>query len=151
MSNRKFRGIDSEAMVERALETLKKRKDPAIPPIRKIVHAGQNSNLDRQGIDFLVELEGGVKIPLQVKSSTRGRRKFESRCRRIGISIPVVVASLSDALGIIINRVVASIRLVLNSLQRRAQQDAHEIHARALRKIKKKAWCYRIHAASMSH
>jgi len=145
---RRSRGEISELIVEQALETIRRAKYD-IPPIEEIIHSYPNSGLDRRGIDFLVRFEDGKTIPLQVKSSTRGRRKFESHCRLKGISIPVVIAAPGEQLALIINRVIKAIKLVFSIAKRAIDAQVHV--TRKLPKRSTKDWCHRYFVPSMCH
>lgn len=146
------RGSANEAMVEEALIAIMQRNGSnVLPPIERIVHAVPNSNLDRKGIDFIVKLKNGCDICLQVKSSKRARRKFEKKCRNIGISIPVIVVSTGMKFWQIVRSIVKTIKLVLDSLQRKTNEKIHQLRIKSERKRKKKDRCRRDFAFCMCH
>lgn len=154
--NRENRGIYSETMVGQALLTIKNKGERStLPPIIEIIHAKPNSSLDRQGVDYLIKLQTGHEIPLQVKSSTRAKRKFERHCKRFGKVIPVVVVGRCDHMSIIINRVWKSIQTVFNAILRQLNNRLHRARSKSLswspRKASRKEWCYRLHRAQMCH
>jgi hypothetical protein len=86
--------------------------------ITRFIRAERHSRLDRRHIDFLVTLEEGTDVPLQVKSSERGKRKFERSRKRCGISIPVIVVHLGETMKSVIKQIVEKIKLVSDSIQR---------------------------------
>jgi len=142
------RGIASEAMVEQALQTIdKKSLKGLISRVVGFIHATRHSELDKQHIDFLIMLENGYEIPLQVKSSDRGRRKFERKSTTYRRFIPVVVVKLGEAIESIINKVTECIRLAANKLRR---DFDNRVHYERIRQ-KRKTWCSRYHVARMSH
>ncbi|MEI7463368.1 MAG: hypothetical protein WCK03_03135 [Candidatus Taylorbacteria bacterium] len=147
--NREYRGVASEALVEQAIQVIRRKSDDKLPRIQSYMHAYPNSGLDRRGIDFLVRFENGLEIPLQVKSSTRGKRKFE-RAHRSGPFIPVVIASIDEEIGIIINRVIQCMRLAINRVMRQVEKQRSMLQRR-IRSIKNRDQCNRYFAARMCH
>ncbi|MEK7609499.1 MAG: hypothetical protein AAB470_00045 [Patescibacteria group bacterium] len=142
-------GIASEAMVENALQQVQnKPNDDSIPKIKEFVHAKKNSALDRQHIDFLVKLENGLDVPLQVKSSERRRRRFERFNAKHRRFIPVIVVKIGEALESVINKVVACIKLALNTIRRVVNQ---KIHQKKVREQKRRKRCFRFFSPSMCH
>ncbi|MFA6554062.1 MAG: hypothetical protein WCS89_00990 [Candidatus Paceibacterota bacterium] len=150
-NNNRDRGFASEAMVKRALTILKRKKKPDIAEITEIIHATPNSNLDRKGIDFVVKLENGYDVPLQVKSSKRAQKKFDKRCRRTGVWIPVIVVNIGVTIGNVIRQIIRSIKTVLNTARHAMDERIHREKEKASRKQKKKDWCVRHFAPSMCH
>jgi hypothetical protein len=123
--NSDSKGIASEAMVEQALKTLKNERIGLISPIREFIHAERHSRIDRAHIDFVVFLENGEEIPLQVKSSVRGARKFARRNQRFGRFIPIVIVNTEEDLRTIIHKVVECIRSTFNALRRKVDWETH--------------------------
>ena len=148
--SREHRGTASEALVEKALEIIGGQGRKDLPKIAAVVHAYPNSFLDRQGIDFLVTLGDGKKIPLQVKSSSRGKRKFERSHRNHRQFIPVVVATIGEEIGLVINRVIKCIKLVLSKVRYQFNMRV-DVMRRISRKRRTKDWCVRHFAPAMCH
>jgi len=147
---RVHRGEASEALVEQAIRTISRKKSDDLPPIRSYIHADPNSHLDRRGIDFLVRLENGLDIPIQVKSSTRGKRKFE-KSHRFGVFIPVVVVAAEEHISRVINRVIQCIRLIINLAKRQKDRVIYAARCKSMRRAKTTDRCVRHFAASMCH
>ena len=61
------KGDIAESIVAKAAKELKCEASV----IRHVWHCSKNSPQDRQGIDILIFLEGGLCLPIQVKSSYR--------------------------------------------------------------------------------
>ena len=176
------RGYENEAVVGRALDTVKRRQEARkeraesqldeggaprqeptrpkgqfrMPCIKKITHADPNSNLDRQGIDFLIELEDGKQVPLQVKSNNGQKRKFENRHRRFKEFIPVIVVNYRDAceperaIWRLVRRIMKCIKqflIVVSRAQIRISQRINEQQRKSSRKLR----CFRYFAPSMCH
>ena len=148
--NRVHRGAASEALVEQAIQTISRKRTDDLPPIRSYVHADPNSNLDRRGIDFLVRLENGMDIPLQVKSSARGKRKFE-KSHRFGIFIPVVIVAAEEHISRVISRVIKCIKLIINLAKRQKDKFIYTARCKSMRRFKTSDRCVRHFAASMCH
>lgn len=143
------RGIASEAMVEQALETIKNKSKKGLKSrIVSFIHARRHSALDRRHIDFIVKLETGDEIPLQVKSSERGRRRFVRKNTGHRCFIPALAVKTGEALASIINKVIGCITLAFNKLKREAEKI---IHYNRVRSQRKKTWCVRTHPALMCH
>jgi hypothetical protein len=74
------KGLLSEKRASEALAVMVKRgkaiRELKTPPIIEIKSARGDTRLERKGIDFVVTHEGGYKIPVQIKSSKRGARRF---------------------------------------------------------------------------
>lgn len=149
-NNNRDRGFASEAMVEQALVIIKSRKK-SVAEIKEIVHAPPNSNLDRNGIDFVVKLGNGYDVPLQVKSSTRAQKKFEKRCRRTGVWIPVIVVNFGVTIWNVVRQIIHSIKLVLNTAKHAMDERIHREKEKVARRQKKKSWCVRHFVPSMCH
>ncbi len=142
------RGIASEAMVEQALEIIKENpKDDSVPRITGFVHAARHSELDRSHVDFLIDLENGDKVPLQVKSSERHAKRFERLNKAHKRFIPVIVVGFGETLQSVIDKVIGCIRYALKRLKRVAEQKIHLERTRR----KKRRWFMRFHAPSMCH
>lgn len=145
-------GAENENLVEEALLNLRDRKKiEAIPPIKQVIHSYPNSNMDRQGIDFLVRFENGHDVPIQVKSSARAARKFEGHCRKKGVFIPVVVVFSWDKVGTIINRIVKCIKLVFTMIQRSINGVRCTENKKAARQLRRRRYCRRFNLHSMAH
>lgn len=142
------RGVASEAIVEQALETIRRNpRHDLIPRITGFVHAARHSELDRNHIDFLISFEDDRHIPLQVKSSLRHARRFEKRNKAHKHFIPVVVVKLGEALESVIHKLIGCIQYAFKKMQKAIEQEVH--FARMHRK--KKRWCTRFYAPSMCH
>lgn len=81
------RGDLSEQLVDEALQILMN-----VGEIHHYIPAERGGELDRQGIDCLVFPESDWAIPLQIKSSFRGRKEHYNR---YGNRIPCIVVCLS--------------------------------------------------------
>jgi hypothetical protein len=150
--NSEARGIASEAMVEQALQAIQNKSKKGLRArIIGFIHARRHSELYRQHVDFLVTLEGGHEIPLQVKSSDRARRKFERRRVAYGRFIPVIVVRLGEAIESVINKVTDCIKLAFNKMQRETNRLIQVERIRSTQPRKRKPWCVRFHAHSMCH
>lgn len=146
--NSDSRGAASEAAVEQALNILKENKEKpkycsSIPKIADFVHAPRHSRLDRKKIDFLIILADGKEVPIQVKSSERGRRKFERRNKFLGISVSVVVVHAGEELSSLIRKIINCIKIAFNKVKRTVNQ---KVHRRRLRR-----WYENRHAPCMCH
>ncbi|HZZ99360.1 MAG TPA: hypothetical protein VFK07_01475 [Candidatus Paceibacterota bacterium] len=62
------RGINNEELVKETLEVMRETGH-----IHHYLRADRHSQLDRAGIDFLIWPDSSYAVPLQVKSSARGR------------------------------------------------------------------------------
>jgi|GEM_PF-1421209 hypothetical protein len=152
-------GLASEAKVETALEILQKepQRYGLTSMIKWFTRAERHSRLDRHHIDFLVTLEEGTDVPLQVKSSERGKRKFERSCKRRGISIPVIVVHFGETVKSVIKQIVEKIKLVSDSIQRSINRIAflnkvrEEKRRRKEQHKQRRQECYRFHAPCMCH
>lgn len=143
------RGIASEAMVEQALETIKNKSKKGLRSrIVDFIHARRHSALDRRHIDFIVKLETGDEIPLQVKSSERGRRGFDRKNAGHKLFIPSLAVKVGETLESIINKIIGCISLAFNKMRREAEKIKHYNRVRSQRK---KTWCVRFHPALMCH
>jgi len=151
MMNRNNRGKASEALVATALTILKNRLEKkykrgqhsnSVPLITNVVHAEPNSPLDRQKKDFVINFHGGQEVFLQVKSSERGRRKFNKICNRLGLSINVVVV---DPNNDVVERVVHRLFMIIKQVFDTARRAIASIRARTQRPVPKKRrqWCPR--------
>jgi hypothetical protein len=69
---------------------------------------------DHEGIDIVVESDVG-KLFVQVKSSRRGKAKFQERRRRAQVAVVVVKAG--DMPGVILQRVVGALGPVRRAYQ----------------------------------
>jgi hypothetical protein len=152
-------GFASEAKVETALEILQKepKRYGLKSMIKRFVRAGRHSRLDKSHVDFLVTLKEGTDVPLQVKSSERGRRKFERSCKRRGISIPVIVVHFGETVKSVIKQIVEKIKLVSNSIQRSINRIAFLNKVREEKRRRKEQHrqrqqeCYRFQGSCMYH
>lgn len=115
--NAHARGKRSEALVEQALCQI---VESGATLVKRFIHSAQNSLLDRHDKDFVLDT-GTDKIPLQVKSSERGRRKFENRHRRYGEQISVIVVRNDDTPETLISRIMAIIRRACQNAVRKIE------------------------------
>jgi len=117
-------GLASEAKVESALVILQNepQKHGLKFAIKRFIRARKHSSLDRNHIDFLVTLEEGRDVPLQVKSSERKARKFEQFCKRLGIFIPCIVVHFGETVESVIKQIVEKIKLAGNVMERQANR-----------------------------
>ncbi len=134
--NSDCKGIASEAMVEQALVTIQNTRRNHDVGIASYVHASRHSDLDRNHIDFQVNLLSGERVPIQVKSSDRGKRRFERKLRKSGMFIPVVVVHAGDSLQLIVRQVIECIRLAINYLKRKINWHTHIRRSRQMRRNK---------------
>ena len=149
MSPNRKRGFDSESIVEAALCRLQERDYGLGNPILGFVHATPNSPLDRKQVDFLVEVQEGMEIELQVKSSWGQARKFEHKMRRLGRLVVVLVVRTNDYIERVLYRLVKSIKLALSKKQRQINNAIEATRARL--KPKWNDRCRRFHSARMCH
>jgi len=84
----RVRGDTSEAVVEKVLRMMAGFDD-----IHHYHKARSGQELDMQGIDFLVFPESSWCIPLQVKSSERGKEKHQVE---LNSKIPCIVVNRPD-------------------------------------------------------
>lgn len=121
-------GYANEERVARALSIIQALKRPWIPePIKDIVHALPNSEADQNGVDFWIFFRSGRRIPLQVKSSRRGQLKFEKRCRKLGINIPVVIVNANESIRFVIRRLIHRIKQALEEARECINHFVNEI------------------------
>jgi len=152
-------GLASEAKVQTALAILQKepQRYGLTSMIRWFVRAKRHSRLDRRHIDFLVILEEGMNVPLQVKSSERGKRKFERSCKQYGISIPVIVVHFGETIRSVIKQIVEKIKLVSSSVERSINRIVflnkvrEEKRRRKEQQRERQQECYRFHTPCMFH
>jgi hypothetical protein len=149
------KGLASEARVEEALRILKKKpwRYGLKFTIKRFRHAERNSPLDRRHTDFLITLEGGTNVPLQVKSSEWGRKKFERFCRRWNIFIPAIVVHFNEALESIIMQIVEKISLARDFFQRTMNQFifSEENGKQKRRRRRRQPRFRRFYAVNMCH
>jgi hypothetical protein len=146
-------GFANEAKVETALKIIQKEQRYGLASLIKgFIWAQRHSRLDRNHVDFLVSLEGGIEVPLQVKSSERKRKKFEKFCKSLGLSISVIVVHIGESLESVIEQVVEKIKLALNSVQRQMNRIAFLNKMREKKRQRKQQQKFsRVHAPCMCH
>ncbi len=131
------RCLASEAKAQEALDVIKTRgaiKGLKTPPIVEVIHKERHSWHDNKGVDFMAIAEGGLELPLQIKSSERGKKKFERRQRyhlsegkRVFVSEALVVDP--DApLETVISAMIGYLNRVYNFVRRMAEKAV--CHAR---------------------
>jgi hypothetical protein len=155
-------GFASEAKVATAFETLKiePEKWGLTSAILKYIWAKRHSALDRKHTDFVVTLEDGPELSFQVKSSERRKKRFESFCRRLGLSIFCIVVERDEAVESVIRKIVETIKGAVNTLQRGVNKILHLDRLRREKKERKlerklrrqrQNQFYRVHAPQMCH
>jgi hypothetical protein len=146
-------GFANEAKVNAALKTIQKEpKYGLVSLIKGFIWAQRHSRLDKNHVDFLISLEGDKKLPLQVKSSERGKKKFERFCRSHGLFIPVIVVHAGEAIESVIKRIVEKINMAMSYLRRQADRIAFLDRMREKKRQRKqqRRFC-RMHAPCMCH
>lgn len=127
MSHTHRRGELSEEKVGLVLHELAEDSNTllqhGINRILSIKHALPNSDLDQRHADFLVVVQtpelAKVPIPIQVKSSERSRRKFETRMDMIGLPhIRSVAVTANEELEAIREKVIQCLRSAIALFKR---------------------------------
>jgi hypothetical protein len=146
-------GFANEAKVETALKIIQKEPRYGLTSLIKgFIWAQRHSRLDRSHVDFLVSLEGGREVLLQVKSSERKRKKFEKFCKSLGLSISVIVVHIGESLESVIEQVVEKIKLAMNSVQHQMNRIAFLNKMREKKRQRKQQHKFsRLHMPCMCH
>jgi hypothetical protein len=115
------RGLDAEILVEKTLIAIKGREGRfgIKHQINDVQRSEQDSEEDKQHVDIIANVEGGIQIPFQVKPSFRAAVRFAKKCRRYGHGIiQVVVVHIGDTVQSIMEQVAEKLKTAIAQILR---------------------------------
>ena len=128
-------GITKVVMVEQALLKLKNERRRSIPPIVEVTRPKRPLMLNQSRPDFVVVIEGGCELKLQVRSIACGEYRKSRLMEQIGHITPTIFIKDDDSFEDILHSVAKYIRLLWNTIRRKVNWKTHLRRIRGMQKV----------------